>query len=117
MYKIANTNDSKCDLPFCDDSPPLDVLGGNSVTFSNSLFDFNDDFTSCKDNPLFDEEFEDISSLDPPELTSVIDEPTLLDILPLSCTDVLGDAIIDIDLPLEEHLDTLSTVDREIDFD
>ncbi|GKA20668.1 hypothetical protein Tco_0700657 [Tanacetum coccineum] len=35
------------------------------VTFSNSLFDFNDDYTLCYDNPLFDEEFEDISSLDP----------------------------------------------------
>ncbi|GJT73367.1 hypothetical protein Tco_1032653 [Tanacetum coccineum] len=35
------------------------------VTFSNPLFDFNDDFTLCNDNPLFDEEFEDISSLDP----------------------------------------------------
>ncbi|GJV15477.1 hypothetical protein Tco_1360800 [Tanacetum coccineum] len=35
------------------------------VTFSNPLFDFNDDYTLCYDNPLFDEEFEDISSLDP----------------------------------------------------
>nr|GEX27825.1 NAC domain-containing protein [Tanacetum cinerariifolium] len=34
------------------------------VTFSNPLFVFNDDFTLCNDNPLFDEEFEDISSLD-----------------------------------------------------
>ncbi|GKF07937.1 hypothetical protein Tco_0042161 [Tanacetum coccineum] len=36
---------------------------------------------------------------------------------PLPCTDVLGDVIVDIDLLLREHLDTLSTVDREIDFD
>ncbi|GKA66457.1 hypothetical protein Tco_0766265 [Tanacetum coccineum] len=36
------------------------------VTFSNPLFNFNDDYTLCYDNPLFDEEFEDISSLDPP---------------------------------------------------
>ncbi|GJY32163.1 hypothetical protein Tco_0415658 [Tanacetum coccineum] len=35
---------------------------------------------------------------------------------PLPCTDVLGDAIVDIDLPLGEHLDTLSMEDREIDF-
>ncbi|GJY88449.1 hypothetical protein Tco_0503077 [Tanacetum coccineum] len=35
------------------------------VSFSNPLFDFNDDYTLCYDNPLFDEEFEDISSLDP----------------------------------------------------
>ncbi|GJY24695.1 NAC domain-containing protein [Tanacetum coccineum] len=30
------------------------------VTFSNPLFDFNDDYTLCYDNPLFDEKFEDI---------------------------------------------------------
>ncbi|GJU85252.1 hypothetical protein Tco_1292798 [Tanacetum coccineum] len=48
------------------------------VTFLNPLFDFNDDFTLCNDNSLFDEEFEDISGLDPPESTPVIDESTLL---------------------------------------
>ncbi|GJT63527.1 hypothetical protein Tco_1007060 [Tanacetum coccineum] len=48
------------------------------MTFSNSLFDFNDDYTLCYDNLLFDEELEDISSLDLPELTLVIDESTLL---------------------------------------
>ncbi|GJV41925.1 hypothetical protein Tco_1420365 [Tanacetum coccineum] len=48
------------------------ALGDDSIsisydaTFSNPLFDFNDDFTLCNDNPLFDEEFEDISSLDLP---------------------------------------------------
>nr|GEV28588.1 retrovirus-related Pol polyprotein from transposon TNT 1-94 [Tanacetum cinerariifolium] len=48
------------------------------VTFSNSLFDFNDDCTLCYGNPLFDEKFEDISSLDPPESTPFIDESSLL---------------------------------------
>nr|GEV33976.1 NAC domain-containing protein [Tanacetum cinerariifolium] len=48
------------------------------VTFSNPLFNFNDDYTLCYDNPLFDEEFEDISSLDPPEPTLVIDDSSLL---------------------------------------
>ncbi|GKF35793.1 hypothetical protein Tco_0112551, partial [Tanacetum coccineum] len=48
------------------------------VTFLNPLFDFNDDYTLCYDNPLFDEEFEDISSLNPPELTLIINESTLL---------------------------------------
>ncbi|GJX94279.1 hypothetical protein Tco_0348865 [Tanacetum coccineum] len=46
------------------------------VTFSNPPFDFNDDYALCYDNPLFDEELEDISSLDPPESTPVIDEST-----------------------------------------
>nr|GEW92213.1 NAC domain-containing protein [Tanacetum cinerariifolium] len=48
------------------------------VTFSNPLFNFNDDYTLCYDNPIFDEEFEDISSLDPLESTLVINEYFLL---------------------------------------
>ncbi|GJS79189.1 hypothetical protein Tco_0729070 [Tanacetum coccineum] len=35
---------------------------------------------------------------------------------PLPCTDVLGDTIVDIDLLLGEHVDTLSTGNREIDY-
>ncbi|GJX27351.1 hypothetical protein Tco_0233647 [Tanacetum coccineum] len=54
--------------------------------------------------------------LTPPELTPVIDEPTLLVTLSLPCTDVLGDAIEDIDLRLGDPLDTLSTGDGEINF-
>ncbi|GKC80021.1 hypothetical protein Tco_1130795 [Tanacetum coccineum] len=100
------------DEPLGDDSKPISY----DVTFSNSLFDLNDDYTLCYDNPVFDDEFEDISSLDLPELTPVIDESTLLVTLPLPCTDVLGDAIVDINLLLGEHLDTLSTWDREINF-
>ncbi|GKC79185.1 hypothetical protein Tco_1129959 [Tanacetum coccineum] len=49
-------NDSECDLPFCDDSSPLDVLRDNSVTFSNPLFDSNDDFTSSNDESLPEED-------------------------------------------------------------
>ncbi|GJZ74899.1 hypothetical protein Tco_0639364, partial [Tanacetum coccineum] len=45
-------NDSECDLPFYDDSFPLDIFRGNYVTFSNPLFDANDDFTSSDDNSL-----------------------------------------------------------------
>nr|GEV13250.1 hypothetical protein [Tanacetum cinerariifolium] len=45
-FKDTSDNDNECDLPFCDDSPLLDVLGGNSVTFSNPLFDANDDLKS-----------------------------------------------------------------------
>ncbi|GJU12620.1 hypothetical protein Tco_1135016 [Tanacetum coccineum] len=61
-------------------------------------------------------EFENSSSLDLPELTPVIDESTLLVTLPLQCTDVLGDVIVDIDLLLGEYLDTLSTGAMEINF-
>nr|GEZ80969.1 NAC domain-containing protein [Tanacetum cinerariifolium]GEZ83295.1 NAC domain-containing protein [Tanacetum cinerariifolium] len=66
------------DEPLGDDSKPRSY----DVTFSNPLFDFNDDYTLCNDNPLFDEEFEDICSLDHLELTLVIDESSLL-VIPL----------------------------------
>nr|GEV09412.1 hypothetical protein [Tanacetum cinerariifolium] len=41
-----DTSDSECDLTFCD----------NSMTFSNPLFDSNDDFTSSDDESLSDED-------------------------------------------------------------
>ncbi|GJT26384.1 hypothetical protein Tco_0906659 [Tanacetum coccineum] len=96
--------------PLGDDSKPRSY----DVSFSNPLFDFNDDSTLCYNNPLFDEGFEDISSLDLPELTPVIDESTLLVTLPSPYLVVLGDEKID--LLLRDDLDTLSTGDREIDF-
>ncbi|GKE18256.1 hypothetical protein Tco_1425833, partial [Tanacetum coccineum] len=52
----TSDNDSECDFPFCDDSRPLDVLRGNYVTFSNLLFDANDDFTSSDDESLPNED-------------------------------------------------------------
>ncbi|GKD73062.1 hypothetical protein Tco_1331344 [Tanacetum coccineum] len=52
----TSDNDSECDFPFCDDSPPLDVLGGNFVIFSNPLFDANDDFTSSDDESFLEED-------------------------------------------------------------
>ncbi|GKG13103.1 hypothetical protein Tco_0350063 [Tanacetum coccineum] len=54
--KDTSDNDSEIDLPFCDDSPPLDVLGGNFVTFSNPLFNDNDAFTSSDDESLPEED-------------------------------------------------------------
>ncbi|PWA44544.1 hypothetical protein CTI12_AA524600 [Artemisia annua] len=36
------------------------------VTISNPLFDFDDNFTFRVDNKIFDDEFEDLCSLDPP---------------------------------------------------
>ncbi|GJX97441.1 hypothetical protein Tco_0353239 [Tanacetum coccineum] len=113
LVKTLSSTKRMSDKPLGDDSKPRSY----DVTFSNTLFDFNDDFTLCNDNLLFDEEFEDISSLDLLELTPVIDESNLLVTLPLPCTDVLGDDIVDIDLLFGEQLDTLSTGDREIDFD
>ncbi|GKD85560.1 hypothetical protein Tco_1356714 [Tanacetum coccineum] len=78
-----------------------ETLGNDSkprsydVTFSNPLFDFNDDFTLCNDNPFFDEEFEDISSLDPPKLAP-------LNYKPLGNSDSMSRSIETSDLILEE---------------
>ncbi|GJY80942.1 hypothetical protein Tco_0493693 [Tanacetum coccineum] len=70
----TSDNDSECDFPFCDDSFPLDILGGNSMTFSNPLFDSNDDFTSSDDESLLEED--DIESKD--SYVSNLDEQALL---------------------------------------
>ncbi|GJS85265.1 hypothetical protein Tco_0751806 [Tanacetum coccineum] len=55
----TSDNDSECDLHFCDDSSPLDVLGGDSVIFSNPLFDSNVDFTSCDGESFPDEDVQE----------------------------------------------------------
>ncbi|GJR36927.1 hypothetical protein Tco_1212611 [Tanacetum coccineum] len=78
LLKNPSLTNGMSDEPLGDDTKPRSY----DVTFSNPLFDFNDDSTLCYDNPLFDEEFEDISSLDLLELTLVIDESTLLVTLP-----------------------------------
>nr|GFA43847.1 hypothetical protein [Tanacetum cinerariifolium] len=40
----------------CDDFSPINVFGEESVTFSNPLFNSNDDFTSSDDESLSDED-------------------------------------------------------------
>ncbi|GKA01492.1 hypothetical protein Tco_0674157 [Tanacetum coccineum] len=49
-------SESECDLPSCDDFSPIKVYEEKSVTFSNLLFDSDDDFTSSDDESLFDED-------------------------------------------------------------
>ncbi|GJU04763.1 hypothetical protein Tco_1121193 [Tanacetum coccineum] len=49
-------SDSECILPSCDDFSPINVYEGKSVTFSNPLFNSNDDFTSSDDESLSDED-------------------------------------------------------------
>ncbi|GKA02499.1 hypothetical protein Tco_0675164 [Tanacetum coccineum] len=49
-------SDSECDLPSFNDFSSIDVPEGKSVTFSNPLFDSNDDFTSIDDESLSDED-------------------------------------------------------------
>ncbi|GJR98028.1 hypothetical protein Tco_1051147 [Tanacetum coccineum] len=110
LLKNPSLTNGMSDEPLGDDTKPRSY----DVTFSNPLFDFNDDSTLCYDNPLFDEEFEDISSLDLLELTLVIDESTLLVTLPSPYLVILGDEKID--LLLRDDLDTLLIGDKEIDF-
>ncbi|GJX42456.1 hypothetical protein Tco_0257446 [Tanacetum coccineum] len=53
--KNTSESDSDCDLPSCDDFFPINGSEEKSVTFSNPLFDSNDDFTSSDDESLSDE--------------------------------------------------------------
>ncbi|GKC29998.1 hypothetical protein Tco_1037292 [Tanacetum coccineum] len=48
--EVTPNNESECDVPVCDESSPT------FTTFSNPLFDSNDDFTSSDDESLSDED-------------------------------------------------------------
>ncbi|GKE98768.1 hypothetical protein Tco_0022119 [Tanacetum coccineum] len=50
----TSESDGDYDLPSCDDFSPINVYKEKSVTFSNPLFDSNDDFTSSDDVSLSD---------------------------------------------------------------
>nr|GFA51739.1 hypothetical protein [Tanacetum cinerariifolium] len=49
-YEVTSDDESECDVPVKDESSPI------FTTFSNPLFDDNDDFTSSDDESLFDED-------------------------------------------------------------
>nr|GEY68258.1 hypothetical protein [Tanacetum cinerariifolium] len=49
-YEVTSDDESECDVPIKDESSPV------FTTFSNPLFDDDDDFTSSDDESLFDEE-------------------------------------------------------------
>ncbi|GJU68770.1 hypothetical protein Tco_1255029 [Tanacetum coccineum] len=51
---LSTIPENECDLPLCDDFSPIPE--GKSMTFSNPLFDANDDFTSSDDESLSDED-------------------------------------------------------------
>nr|GEY80900.1 hypothetical protein [Tanacetum cinerariifolium] len=101
LLKNPSLTKRMSDEPLGDDSKPRSY----DVTFSNPLFDFNDDFTLCNDNSLFDEEFEDISSMDPHELTPVIDESTLLVTQPLPDIEKLERLLVDDPVPVPRVFD------------
>ncbi|GJW95398.1 hypothetical protein Tco_0175070 [Tanacetum coccineum] len=114
----TSDSDKECNLLFCD----------NSVTFSNPLFDANDDFTSSDDESLPEED--DIESKD--SYVSNLDEQAFL-VIPLSdanedeCFDPGGnidkiDAFLDIDPSIlypsrlkEENFQALENPTRRAD--
>ncbi|GJV05480.1 hypothetical protein Tco_1343136 [Tanacetum coccineum] len=53
-------SDDTCDVPFCDNSPPLDVLNDHFEIFS----DFNDDCTSSDDDSFENIDYVEASPLD-----------------------------------------------------
>nr|GEY22486.1 hypothetical protein [Tanacetum cinerariifolium] len=52
----TSESESVCILPSCDDFSPIDVPKEKAVTFSNPLFNSNDDFISSDDESLSDED-------------------------------------------------------------
>ncbi|GJZ05667.1 hypothetical protein Tco_0539460 [Tanacetum coccineum] len=71
LVKNLSSTKRMSDESLGDDSKPRSY----DVTSSNPLFNFNDDYTLCYDNILLDEEFENISSLDPPKSAPLNHEP------------------------------------------
>nr|GEV29222.1 hypothetical protein [Tanacetum cinerariifolium] len=55
-FEDTSGSDSEYILPSCDDFSPINVFEEKSVTFSNPLFNSNDDFTSSDDESLSDED-------------------------------------------------------------
>ncbi|GKA04939.1 hypothetical protein Tco_0684059 [Tanacetum coccineum] len=53
-------SDDTCDVPFCDNSSPLDVLNDHFEIFS----DFNDDYTLSDDDSFEDNDYVEASPLD-----------------------------------------------------
>nr|GEW23903.1 hypothetical protein [Tanacetum cinerariifolium] len=52
----TSKSDSECILPSCDDFSPINIFEEESMTFSNPLFNSNDDFTSSDDKSISDED-------------------------------------------------------------
>ncbi|GKA04325.1 hypothetical protein Tco_0677106, partial [Tanacetum coccineum] len=97
-------SDSESVLPLSDNLSP--IFEEKSVTFSNSLFEFDDEYIFNDVNPFFDEVLENIKSKD--SYVSNLDEPTFL-VTPLfdankdECFDPGGvideiDAFLDMDI-------------------
>ncbi|GKC19401.1 hypothetical protein Tco_1021551 [Tanacetum coccineum] len=105
----TSESDSDFDLPSCDDFSPINIYEEKSMTFSNPLFDSNDDFTFSDDESLSDEDVPEYNNIESKEsYVSNLDELALL-VTPLSdanedeCFDPGGeideiDAFLDMDI-------------------
>ncbi|GKE37081.1 hypothetical protein Tco_1460486 [Tanacetum coccineum] len=80
----TSESDSEYILPSCDDFSPINVYEEKSVTFSNPLFNLNDDFTSSDDESLSDEDVPEDNDIECKDsYDSNLDESTFL-VTPLS---------------------------------
>nr|GEX78871.1 hypothetical protein [Tanacetum cinerariifolium] len=105
-------SDDTCDVPFCDNSPPLDALNDHFELFSN----FNDDCTSCDDfSPINVFEEKSVTFSDP--LFNLNDDFTSSDDESLSDEDVPGDNVKIYSDPLFEFDDEYISSDVNPLFD
>ncbi|GJV15726.1 reverse transcriptase domain-containing protein [Tanacetum coccineum] len=80
-FEDTSGSDSENVLPSCDNFSSINVPRDDFVTFSNPLFEFNDEYVPSDVNPIFDEMLEDIECKD--SYDSSLDESTFL-VTPLS---------------------------------
>nr|GEU64877.1 hypothetical protein [Tanacetum cinerariifolium] len=104
-------SDSECVLPSFDEFSPINVFEEKSVTFSNPLFDSNDDFTSSDDKSPSDEDvLDDKVKIYSNPLFEFNDEYISSDVNPLfdedGCFDLGGD-VDEIELLLHHDSSTL----------
>nr|GEX79850.1 hypothetical protein [Tanacetum cinerariifolium] len=94
-FEDTSESESVCILPPGDDFSPIDVPEEKVVTFSNPLFEFDDEYISSNVNPLLNDVLEDIECKDCYDLN--LDESTFL-VTPLSDSNedeyfILGDDV------------------------
>nr|GEV55845.1 hypothetical protein [Tanacetum cinerariifolium] len=58
-FEDTSRSDTECILPSCDDFSLIDVSEEKAVTFSNPLFNSNDDFISSDDKSLSDKDVQE----------------------------------------------------------
>ncbi|GJX97944.1 hypothetical protein Tco_0354963 [Tanacetum coccineum] len=78
LSESEGISDDTCDVPFCDNSPPLDVFNNHFEIFS----DFNDDCTSSDDDSFENIDYveaspPDLELVSLEEIESLNDNPTL----------------------------------------